>query len=194
MSKFKVGDKVRVVKVPSGATCSIGDVGTVAYYDGGDSQPFKVRFSEDDYWWGDQDDFELLVSGWHTFKVGDKAYYVSTDGGFPVGTRVTITNVAESSLPYWVKSGDRGSWATEDDLSAKNPRTPTVIRAEITALEAELAELTLFKVGDRVRIDLVGTVTEVDDDDELPIRVEFPGMESLKCPYFTASVLTKVTE
>lgn len=111
------------------------------------------------------------------FKVGDRvrlrkvtesSNYGTDNGG--LGT-IEKVDTRDAELPYKVKwDNDTWNWAFSPDLLPAT-RTPADIKADIAALEAELAEATKpkFAVGDKVTVE--GVVNQVYGDGSVAINV-----------------------
>jgi hypothetical protein len=86
------------------------------------------------------------------FKVGDRVRTVATFVPKQLANReATVIRVDiedTDGLPYKLNFDyEAVNWASEAEVTLVSVRTPEAIRAEIAALEAELAEATTLKVG-----------------------------------------------
>lgn len=122
------------------------------------------------------------------FKVGDRVR--TTEDFWPTRfanreARIEKVDVLDDACPYLLDFRDGTCWAIPNEV-VSFVRTPDVIRAEIAALESELAGVQ-FKVGDRVRLE--ATVTAVADG-TVCIKADNHAGQI----WYAESVLTKVPQ
>ncbi len=163
MSKFKIGDRVKVVEASLFSPRNKGKEGVVVGDGWGNDVPVRVRprvrFDDGSEDWGYDSDLELITPrGGFQFKVGDRVKavgvaYGSTHSSYigREGVIATLDTETTCNVPYRVKFGNGSSvWFKRDAVGAVTADTTSLDGKTYTVKVNGDGSLTLTPVVEKV--------------------------------------------